>query len=369
MSDIQQLRRTLVEHEDLAPYGAGLIEAAQAGAARVRRRRRVGYTAAVALATAAVLGGAPTLIGGPSAPVGASAAPHYRDAMQATLGIADGSGYKAFFHGVVGSTQYAVARPVADPNQFGGTVLVHDPGTYDGRRLLAGARVTVHGHPAYFVADLGLATGASDAGPPVSWPKTTPQPVPAVGWQDASGVWVVVYADGPLSDPRSTLLRVAAAVTLGPPADVRVPFQLGYVPAGLRPTLAELDHYDTQAALVGLGGRPSWDSLWPPSGVNTKFPVGIQVLPRSDYVDYPEAGRPPTTQIAGHDVWYYTDPRTAGRVFLAQGSNMVVHFGQCYMSIFVADRAQVPYPELTRMVTDMRFADCHDPATWLPPVG
>jgi hypothetical protein len=367
MADIEQLRRTLLEHEDLAPDGAGLIEAAQGAAARIHRRRRAGYTAVVALATAAVLGLAPAAVHGPDKPIGATTAAHYRDAMQLTLGIAGGSGYKIVFSGVVGSTQYAVARLASDPNTSdGGTVLVHDPGTYDGRRLLAGARVTVGGHPAYYVPDLPMGTilkmGTGQS-------KPTAATVPAVGWPDASGAWVVVYDTSPLPGPEPRLLAVAAAVTLGPPTDVRVPFQLGYVPAGLRPTLAQLDRYDTINTVVSLGGQPRWDTPWQPAGIDFRLPLGIQVLPRGDYVDSPEAGKPPTAQIAGHDVWYYTDMLGSGLVFPAEGSSMIVHFGRCHMEIVVADRARIPYPELARMVTNIRFADCNDPATWTPLLG
>ncbi len=141
MRDLRELRQTLVDHEDLAAGGGAVVEAAKRGAARIRRRRRVGYTAGVALAAAVALlaPAVVTHLGWTGTRAGPAGGNGYRGALQMTVDVDSGTGYHVITYGVVGRTQYLIARRGSGGNPQQMSVVVHDPGTYDGSRLLNGS--------------------------------------------------------------------------------------------------------------------------------------------------------------------------------------------------------------------------------------
>jgi hypothetical protein len=377
MRDLHDLRQTLVDHEVLAPDSADLVQAAQQGAERIRRRRRMAYTAGAAVATAAIVALAPAVVAHLSHPPGSTATrPSYRGPLQVTVHLAGDSGYYTLEYSVIGNSQLLVARSSdASSAHSGATVVVHDPDTFDGTRLLRGEPIAVRGHRAYFVADLPLGS-APNALPRPDKPnkpgKSEPVSVsgPAVGWQDASGAWVVIYnaAGGSAGGQRVELARVAEAVRLGKPRDVLTPYQLGYVPGGLPATYALVrDNLPNEAtSVVGLGGQPKLDG---PFGRQTSDdqPLEIEVMPRDAYVDshIAEYGGK-AAKIAGHESWYVTETR--GVVVPDGGSVLIVNVGHCWVSIQAMDRKQIPYEELKKLVESAEFKDCADPRTWTRPV-
>jgi hypothetical protein len=351
LNDQQELRQTLADHEVLAPDSTGLLEAAQQGAGRVRRRRKMAYAAGAAVALAAVVAVAPTAagyIGRPTASdSAASATPAYRTPLQVTVNLDESAGRFKLEYGIVGGTQFIVVRSSNTAPGGSGTILVHDPGTFDSSSLENGEPITIGGHRAYFV------------------PAMEPGGWPAIGWQDPSGAWVIVAGIGRPEQVRAGLTQIAEAVRLGEPRDALVPYQLGYVPRRLPVTSLTISDYRPSETNVvtGFGGQPTLDSLLP-TAVSRDMPLQIQVLPRSDYVDS-HTPRTPPTKIAGYDSWYIT---TQGDVVPPpNGAILLVSVNNCSVQIQTGNRDQIPYQELKKLVERATFADCTDPGSWLPP--
>ncbi|MCU7728308.1 hypothetical protein ODJ79_31730, partial [Actinoplanes sp. KI2] len=233
MTSLDELRSTLEQHAGLAPDAAGLVEQAQAGAVRLRRRSRVRAVAAAVVAVALVVG-APFVVRWPATeppPNPAGPMTYYREPFELTLELAPGPAYFTMAHGTQGKTQFLVARTIGTPkDDSGGTIEAHDPGTFDPTRLRRGEQVTVHGHPAFYVQNLDPPAPVA-SGPGASLYRIGA----AVGWQDTSGAWVIVY-DG---TSRAAMLRLAESVRLTPPRTARAPVRFGWVPGDLPVTYTE----------------------------------------------------------------------------------------------------------------------------------
>lgn len=368
MTDMRELRRVLDAQAQLAPDGVGMIEAARAGAVRLRNRRKVGYVAC-AVAAAALLAGVSTAIvgiGGASTEQGPSAA---RQPLQLTLDLAPDSDYHKQGYGVVGGTQFLVARALnGDAREFGAAVALYEPGTFDSAGLVRGEKITVGGHPAYFVSDFLAGKGFRPPGPGAGpGPENVDVRMPVIGWREPSGGWVVVYD---VKD-KAGLARIAEDVRVGAARPVKTPYRLGYVPADLPATAAVT--FDSNPAesnsVVGFDATATPTLLdLRSAGIPGVPALKIQVVPRSEYVDSHAGNLGPPTKIGGWDTWYITT-QDKGWVVPQRGSVLVVNAGHCQAHIVVRDRSQIPYTELNRLVADMTFADCTDPATWTRPLS
>jgi hypothetical protein len=373
MRGVQQLRQTLDDHAALAPDGAGLVEAAQAGAVRVRRRRRLALTGAVAAVTALAAALPATL---PqlrdTAPHQAASAPtDYRERFQLTVDLAPHQNYFTLTSGTDGTLQFLAVRTVRpSETDQGGEVRVYDPGTYDPTQLLRGERITVQGHPAYYVPDLMVGT-ASRLEDPAEERAEREMRVPAVGWQDPSGAWVIVFG---LADDRTALLRLAEQVRVGPPRDAVAPYHLTYVPAGLPGAYLQMYRggpggWPHSAVALAVDRQPSQDQVLPPLSPRGA-PLKITMEPTEGNRDLewiiPDLG-PKTHTIAGYDAWYVPMPH---RHFTGpeKGSQLFVTIGSCTLWITVADRTQIPFEEQKRMIEGAQFKDCENPDTWVKPL-
>ena len=204
-------------------------------------RRRRGHAALWLTGVAAmlVIGGAAVTAGmirlqgdDPEAPAAAlpEAQTPARKAGQITIDLNPTSGFVAAVRGTDATRQFVTARnfsPSGESGRYAGEVTAFDPGTFDDAALRQGELITVRGHDARFVPDYKFAE-LSDGGKPYQ--------TPLVGWQDPSGTWVLVYrAPGQRVD-RDELESLAASITIAPPKEVRTPFRLGRLPAGLAAT-------------------------------------------------------------------------------------------------------------------------------------
>jgi hypothetical protein len=373
VTTLDELRSTLEQHAGLAPDATGLVEQAQAGAARLRRRNRVRAVAAAVVAVALVVG-APSvarLYASEPPPNPAGPMTYYREPFQLTLDLAPDPVYFTMTHGTEGKTQFLVARPIGTrQDDFGGTIEAHDPGTFDPTRLLRGERVTVHGHPAFYVENLDPPAPVASASAAVSGSGASLDRIGAsVGWQDTSGAWVTV-SDGA---NRAEMLRLAESVRLTPPRTARAPVRFGWVPGDLPVTYTESRDVAANGVSADIGfGTPAGP---PAHGAGLFFmippstPLSVTALPMDgimtawgeDYADRP------MRRIAGHRTWYIEGK--GGNFSNRGGSHLLIEAGSCGITIMVEDRARIPFPALERMVENMTFGGCDDTSDWLPIIG
>jgi hypothetical protein len=367
MTSIHDLERTLAEHAATAPDGDGLVAAAYAGAGRFRRRRRIGL-AVGGTVLALVAAAAPVAVArlGHAGPTHmASGGRPHRGPLQMTVDLAPDRRYFTLVSGVVGSgiQHLSVRRTDPAPVTANAEVFVYDPGTFDPAPFRRGTPVTVAGHPAFAVDDRAVVKVPRVGTPPEG---SLVVHAPAVGWQDPSGAWVVVF--GGFDGDRTPALTVAALVRLGPPRDVHVPYRLGYVPAGL-PVNAAMTAMGARDAVVGFGaptpGLPSAHSFM--YGLALPAFLVVQADPHTPDLDRSFGGLGAPTPIAGLDTWYLTRSEP-GLTVLDGAGLLAVRTPHCLVQISVQDRRRVPYDALKRMVEGARFADCGNPATWTSPL-
>jgi hypothetical protein len=373
MTSVQELRQTLDDHAALAPDGAGLVEAAQAGAVRLRRRRRLALTGAVAalVAIAAILPA--TVAQVRDAPPHQTGKPpgHYREPDQLTVDLAPNTGYFTLTYGTDASRQFLVARPPdGSTERWGGDIRVYDPGTFDPTALMRGARITVQGHTAYYVS--GFVVGTGDLAVRREDGKSKPQQAESraatVGWQDESGAWVIVYE----AKDKAELLRLAEVVRLGPPRDILAPYHLTYVPDDLPVSIALTSDFRPSQAYSAVSfavDRRPLPLAFVAIGTPTeRLPMTIDVKPLDlDWESITGQLGQPTVRIAGHDGWFFTG-NEHGWLGPAEGSHLLLNVGRCAVTVTVADRGKITFEEQKRMIEGAQFKDCEDPDTWVKPL-
>ena len=383
MKDLELLRRTLVDQAAAAPDGSGFVEAAHAGAARIRTRRRVlaaGAAVTLAVGAAIVPGAISRLLPSETSPA-TSATP--RGPFQLTVDVAANSGYRKLKSGTLATRQYISLRGPVGSNEWGSEVVVHDPGTFDGTPFQSGEKVTVRGHPAYYVTDLlvGIFIGGGMA--PINPDNPKDIRMPAIGWPDSSGAWVIVYLDKPMEetddfpkrDDKADLLRVASALRIGKPRDMRASFHLGYLPPAVAGQPASITTSNfagegTPAVAVKIGLQPSKIDMYTLGKGDWGELLSVQVGPFSgrDTSDPSiQALGPPEVRIAGFEGWYNTDP-TPGWLVTPNTGHLMLDDGRCSLNVSSLDLTKIPYEELKRVVEGAQFADCTQPGTWLPPL-
>jgi hypothetical protein len=232
--------------------------------------------------------------------------------------------------------------------RYGGEVTAFPPGTLDERQFDAAEQLNDYRYLAGFAFG-GHATG--DAQP---WRS------PAVGRRDPSGTWIVVYADTDRADgkiARPDLLRLAAAVRLEPPRDLRMPLRLGLaLPKGLELTYVRSpDHrIDQRQAAVGFSTaarRPSGAAVY------TALPPGLDVALLAGARDAAWAQTRGTltgaTRVAGLPAWY--EP----------GKRLTVESERCIVTV----ESHLPRADLNTLIEQLTIGDCADPDSWIPPLS
>ncbi len=355
MTDVEQLRRTLIDHEDLAADAPGLVAAVHEGAIRIRRRRRRAYAGVAALAIAAVIA-VPVAVTNLHRQVDAAG----RAPLALTLDVAPGSGYIRSSYGVTGTAQYIIVRSASPVSPTYAGVTMYDPRTYNASKLLSGTAVTVRGHRAYLAT---LVTPDPHEGADYPNLVGTPSGL-ALGWLDGSGAWIVVQ-DG---DSPADLSSVADAVRVDAAVPVNAPYRLTYVPANLPTRVAVMVDGDSvpgeQGSVVSFGDAPVW---WPttlPPSDGTALRIYARPVAGSEWI------RPPGSPITidGYEAWYYT-ANQAGLVEMPDGGSVLAFIaGDCGVTIAVHDRTQIPLGELTRLIAGARFANCTNLARWVSPL-
>lgn len=404
MNNLTDLRQSLENHSQLAPDGVGMVEQARIGAVRIRRNRRIVRSATAFAAVVTVAAGMPLTarLTDPSAhesattPAGKPVQTSYRKLTERTLSLATGSEYYALTQGTYGNRQFLIARnrTSSSEDHFGGVVSVQDPGTFDPTDLQRGEKIAVNGHPAFLVERAlpprslpsrpsmpsGPAVPGGQENPPgpdvqaltelrrIKEAADRERKVTTVGWLDPSGAWVVV---GPESvKDRADLLHLASAVRVGPPRETRAPFQFGWVPGDL-PVTAITNSEDANGhdPRNRLGSHVALGDYVEDPARNTDHLSGVPPWGRQIVVQALTSvgddllAEGPTKTIAGRDAWYkdfstVDDPRT--------GYEVGIKVAGCVIVVHVVQAEKITLDDVDRMVRDMTFGDCVDPATWKP---
>lgn len=386
MRSVDDIRRVLLDHEPLAPDGAGLVEAARAGAVRVRRRRRLTVAAAVVVALVVPVAVVAALRGTGTVESAVPPAPPHRDPLRLTVGVDPDAGYSVFRYWVNRDRQQVELRPATGAEDA--TVVVHDPGTFDldPEAWRRGMPVAVANREARYIPDLDMGTTCSGSEQPVRSGQSTgprgscavvsrvggtPVRMPVIVWAEPSGALVMVFIV-PGSTP-AALFPAAAAVRTRPSRDVVAPYRLGYLPSDLTWVYATMTDYGPRLANSLLAFDP--DPAIPVGGLDkaTGFvpemtaALTIASTRRTPTVDdrVAELGRP--VKVAGLDTYYATTNVGAWRI-AAGAAAFVVVTGECQFYFTVRDKNQIPRAELERMVENATFTDCANPATWTTPL-
>jgi hypothetical protein len=133
---------------------------------------------------------------------------------------------------------YQLARIIQPglPKSYG-QVAVYEAGAYDPSQVQSGLPTEVRGHPARYQpagTQPGTESAHSSDGPIIE---------PLLAWEYAPSAWAIVSGtfflgagqSAPTNAVPAGLLQLAEGVEIGEPQPVRLPFKLGFVPAGLAP--------------------------------------------------------------------------------------------------------------------------------------
>lgn len=245
-----------------------------------------------------------------------------------------------------------------DKRRYGGEVTVYEAGRFDPARLRDATPLAVRDHPASLVTDFTFPESTGGDGRPYR--------TEVLGWQDVSGVWVLVYAAPGTTVSRDELLRFADTVTVGERADLRAPFRLGPLPAGLTPTYLRSAAVETGRSLATLGlsaatRRPSDAAVYdaPPPGTVVSITAAV---PGPD-----DPRKPADFTVAGHDAWYTTGANALNAD--GAGGKLTVAAAGCTLTVEAANREQTPRAALQRIVEGMTIGDCDQPDTWISPLS
>lgn len=204
-------------------------------------RRRITVMAAVAVVTTALAAGslaAPGLFrtDSPGKPPAADGPWSYRFAVDPIPGEQVSYGEISKDHD---SAEVFVGNPGAPPSY---SIMVFAPGAYDPAAARQGSPVDVAGKPGFYREDMPCLCDAI-------------VPIPGLAWEYAPNAWAYVrYSPKPFpADLHAQLLRVAKAVRTDQTTLLRVPFRIGYLPAGMRANSG-----GTGLTTMGSGGAVSY---------------------------------------------------------------------------------------------------------------
>ncbi|MEU4695072.1 hypothetical protein [Actinoplanes sp. NPDC023714] len=370
MRTIEDLQQSLAQRAGAAPDGTGMVERARDGAVRIRRRRRVlqGAATVVAVAVAAVT--VPLALRQDTAPPAAEAPP-FRDVTQLSLTTVPGSDFVVPWRqsvpgeesGLVSHrAELTAERPEELTVNQGAGFEVFDPGAYDPANLRAGTPVTVADRQAWYVPDLPI---EEDMTPFDGVSAPAGSTGPALGWQETSGAWVLLFRRHLTASTRAELIEVARNVRIQDPLrQVAAPYRFGWLAPGLR--VAGLQVRDLRqlsgAATVAYDYGDDRPAGRPAMIVYAGAAAGDR--------DWEMIDKELTTprKAGGHDVWYLEEPNRALEP-VDGGSIVVVDTGRCHIQLNIADRTRIPKQDAVRMAEELTATDCADVSTWMPLAG
>lgn len=232
----EDLRATLSALEHEAPDAVGILAALARARRRRTVRRRVVGVVAVAVVAAVVAGGS-VLVGNLADPSGVDTAAPPADptleGLRYPFAVDESAGFRVLY----GASRFAGAATatIGDPAtrsdvEYPYLLEVIGADGWAPPEGQAGEPVQVNGRTGFYREDFLY-----------QYDTENTNGVPGVVWEYTPGAWAVLrYRPTepeavPLADVRETLLRIAEAVRFDQTAPVRMPFQVGHLPAGLHP--------------------------------------------------------------------------------------------------------------------------------------
>jgi len=362
MNTLEDLRRIFDEDASAAPDPVGVVAAAELGATRIRRRRRAVLATSVAVLVAAVSVAVPmvTRRHRVDGPMPAATAGVERGPQQVTLGVDGSSGYAVTSQDSDENMQRILFEKTAESPRYTAGAVAYDPNAgFDPTPLRSGERIMVSGHEAWYVGNYSFATYLLT--------NRTRLDIAAVGWQDPTGTWVLVFGYPSFFTPsdseqpgRARLVQDAQAVRVEAMHEMTTPISLGPLPAGLPPLSEAFTDRHTEATVL-LGGSPApLDAAMAP-GPKKGTAVMIEARPDGPDAKVPaKAAR--VAAVAGYPAWF--TKATSGTA-LGNGSLWVRARG-CTITFSAWDRNLATAKQLREIAAATTYADCAHPATWGP---
>lgn len=325
----EDLRALFAAREDLAPEQHLVLEGARQAVARRRRQRAVGAVAAAAAlavalpVTARQLWAADSPL--PERGVQAAASPTPsarvpsgpRPPFAFTLSPVSAAGYEIGPMALNAKLQTATIQRAGRPAAH---LVVYSPGAdakvYPGGWDAApdSERVAVNGAPAWY----------SDR-----------DKESTIRWEHAPDAWAVITSTSSPALSRETLIALAEAVRFTAPYPAKIPYRLGYLPAGYKPFHVSQAESRRVVQFESQGGR---------LGALDIVVEEWSAADRRDWrADRTMAGRP------------------ADCTDLVDGRRCVVDFGAFRVDV---GSGGMTVGEMERVVAGMTFAKWDDPATW-----
>lgn len=263
----EDLRATLGALESEAPDAVGVLAALARARRRQTVRRRVVGVVAAAVVVAVVAGGS-VLVGNLADPSGRDAAAQQAEELarlRYPFAVAESPGFRVSygpsrFHGAYTAWVGPTVAGSGVPYPY--LLEVHEADRYTPSTDQADEPVQVNGLTGFYRRYFRYGFDKEDL-----------KGVPAVAWSYAPGAWAVVRYQPltpeavPPSDVQEALLRVATAVRFDQTTPVRLPFQIGYLPAGFHPAeefpanMSDYGPHRTVARIILVGDRAKLEIL------------------------------------------------------------------------------------------------------------
>ena len=349
MTELADLLRTLDDRAAQAPDGLGLIEAAQRGATRIRKRRRAIRLAAAAMVVAVVAVGVPTGLRMQAARVIPAVPDRARTAQDMTLEVGPVEGLVLGDFGTSGSGQFrSLSVKTANLEHFF-DIYAYPPGSPD-------RYGSVTGPPKQAMSVRGREAVLQDTGffQTLSWRfadgtliavRFTARRSPSAA--SAAGVPPSPLARG----DRAVLLSVAEAIRIGKPRPVPAPIRFGWLPPGL--TFTGITSRG-EPGRFRSGSYITMTLTFPASADHDRRQVDVNVTNRAGTQNFRK-----TANINGFS-GYFGHPSM-------RRDSLVVRTPTCDIEFLTSPG--MTEAEVIRMAEDAEFYPCSQPTDWKPPMG
>ncbi|MBG0560421.1 SigE family RNA polymerase sigma factor [Actinoplanes aureus] len=345
MTTLDGLRRTLENRATTAPDRAGLVQAAQTRAARIRRRRRITKVTLAAGLALVVAVGTPVVLHQRRAtpPPPAIVPDRARSGAEMTLAISPDAGAVLGAYGVSRSAQWQeVSLSTSTGEEFDATVMVYPAGSPDRKQSSHETveETEVQGLPARYFRTEGKEE---------------------LVWRTAGGDRIdVTHVSHPLPEAspedvdtsdRTAMQKIAEAVRFEAPWKVKAPIRFGTLPDGLH--FDGMSVHSTQPERINI----TMSLSFPDSEPNDRRQIDVNF----GYGDVTRYSRlSPVPDINGHRARYGSYPE-------GKRNQLVVQVGSCTVEFLTSPG--MTEQQIRDLVASSEIIPCEQVDAWVPPIG